>query len=373
MGGCVVMVPAAISGSSFSKTLSAPKVLDIDQNDIRLKLISYAMLAPNSHNTQPWLVKITGHNQFELFVDRNRLLPQTDPPARQIHISQGTFLEALKIAGAEFGYKTQIDYFPEGNYSNQTIENKPVARIRLIENPSIQKDAFFPLLRIRQSNKRYYNDQQISDNAARQIESTAQNNGFYTMVTRSPELLKKLALMLGESMVIETSAVPRNKETADIFRFSEEEAERLRDGFTLANNGMTGFTRMIVEKFFLGTRKEAYAVESAFSKEGNKMALKQAESAIGFGWLVSKSNNRLDQVKAGHMYMRINLLATQLGIAMHPMSQILQEYEDMQKIQVEFKKLIGVPDDQTVQMLFRLGYAKPHSQTKRRRLENVIS
>ena len=65
-----------------------------------LKLISYALLAPNSHNIQPWLLKLTGENSFDLYVDQTRLLPKTDPPSRQIHISQGTFLEYLKIKKA---------------------------------------------------------------------------------------------------------------------------------------------------------------------------------------------------------------------------------------------------------------------------------
>lgn len=371
-GGCVTISSPTISGCSSDKSLPGRELSDHEQNDIRLKLISYAMLAPNSHNIQPWLIKITGDNQFELFVDQSRLLPQTDPLARQIHVSQGTFLEALKIAGAEFGYETQIDYFPEGIYSNQVIEDKPVARVMIVKNSAIQKDAFFSLLKIRQSNKRLYSDQRIPDDSAKQIEGIVRENGFSSVVTLSPELMGKLASMLGKSMVIETSAVSRNIETANIFRFSEEEAAKYRDGFTLANNGMTGFTRWMVETFFLGTRKEAYAVDSSFSKEGNKIALKQAESATGFGWLVSKNNTRLDQVKTGHHYMRINLLAAQQGIALHPMSQILEEYEDMQKLQREFKGLINIPEDQTVQMLFRLGYAKPHPQTKRRWLKDIF-
>jgi hypothetical protein len=57
-----------------------------------LKAISTGITAPNPHNVQPWKVKIINPTEMLLFVDEKRLLPVTDPPTRQIHIGQGTFL-----------------------------------------------------------------------------------------------------------------------------------------------------------------------------------------------------------------------------------------------------------------------------------------
>ena len=42
-------------------------------------LLNYAILAPSSHNTQPWLFKIVGDNTIELYADRTRGLPLVDP------------------------------------------------------------------------------------------------------------------------------------------------------------------------------------------------------------------------------------------------------------------------------------------------------
>ena len=85
--------------------------------------MSYAILAANPHNTQPWIVDLTGPGNLDLYVDQQRLLPETDPPARQIHISQGTFLENLKLAARQYGYRTEIKYFPKGEYGNAVIED----------------------------------------------------------------------------------------------------------------------------------------------------------------------------------------------------------------------------------------------------------
>src|SRR5262245_7971167 len=63
-------------------------------HDARLRALSYATLAPSAHNTQPWLIALQP-DAIELSVDAARLLPDTDPPLRQAHVSQGTFLELL--------------------------------------------------------------------------------------------------------------------------------------------------------------------------------------------------------------------------------------------------------------------------------------
>ncbi len=37
-----------------------------DLNDVRLKLLAYAILAPNAHNRQPWLVELLAPGRIDL-------------------------------------------------------------------------------------------------------------------------------------------------------------------------------------------------------------------------------------------------------------------------------------------------------------------
>ncbi|MBU2646745.1 twin-arginine translocation pathway signal protein [bacterium] len=372
-GSCFAFYPAVFSGCTPSATSQNLKSPATQETDIRLKLISYGMLAPNSHNIQPWLVKLTGAHQFDLFVDQTRLLPETDPPSRQIHISQGTFLETLKIAASGLGYRVEVETFPLGQYSNMTIEDKPVASIYLTPDAAVQQDPLFPYLQSRQSNKRVYGNRKIPREELAQLQQNSQENGLATIFSDSPRVVEGLGSMLGKAMDIETAGPDRHRETVDIFRFSEAEALEKRDGFTLGNNGVTGLMRFLVETFFLGTREKAYATDSAFATEGVKMAYKQAASASAYGWIISKSNTRLSQVRSGELYTRINLLTASLGISQHPMSQVLEEYEDMKELQRECLILLRIPAGSTVQMLFRLGYADPVPHTRRRFAKEVIA
>ena len=74
-------------------------------------------------------------------------------------------------------------------------------------------------------------------------------------------------------------------------------------------------------------------------------------------WLVTEGNQRQQQIAAGRAYLRINLAATALGLALHPNEQALQEYPEMAALYAAIHTLLDAPAPQhTVQMLARLGH-----------------
>ena len=46
--------------------------------EFRRRALSYALLAPNPHNRQPWLVELVGEDSLTLYCDLARLLPDND-------------------------------------------------------------------------------------------------------------------------------------------------------------------------------------------------------------------------------------------------------------------------------------------------------
>jgi nitroreductase len=79
--------------------------------DLRLA-ISYAILAPSSHNTQPWLFHVRD-DAVELFADRARALPVVDPFDRELVIGCGAALFNLRIALACAGWNTEVEILPD--------------------------------------------------------------------------------------------------------------------------------------------------------------------------------------------------------------------------------------------------------------------
>ena len=113
------------------------------QGDPRRKALSFALLAPNPHNRQPWMVDLSRPDEVVLHVDTSRLLPETDPFNRQITIGLGCFLEVMRMAAAQQGYRVDIGALPRGRERHRA-GRAPVARGRLRGGQRCRPD---PLLR----------------------------------------------------------------------------------------------------------------------------------------------------------------------------------------------------------------------------------
>ena len=123
--------------------------------DPRLNVLAYAILAPNPHNMQPWRIGMGEDLAFTVYCDLDRLLPETDPPNRQITIGFGCFLELCRQAAAESGLRANIIYFPEGE-PQALLDERPVAHVELVEDASIQRDPLFSTVLTRRTSRLVY-------------------------------------------------------------------------------------------------------------------------------------------------------------------------------------------------------------------------
>jgi hypothetical protein len=338
---------------------------------VRVRALSYAVLAPNAHNTQPWSIALHGADALSLYVDRSRLLPATDPPFRQAHVSQGTFLELLVIALGAFGYDTGVTLFPDGEYSNTEVLDRPVARVS-ISPSAVRPDPLFSRILGRRSNKQPY-DPNVGPSREQVAALTASVAGGEARlaVIEAPASRARLARVCTDAMAVEVKARARNVETAKWFRFSDAEVEAKRDGFGLAHNGVAGFRKWYAETFLLD-RESAADPEGSFASSAVGLARDQAESAPAFGVLSTRENTRRAQVISGRAYARVALTVEALGLAMHPMSQALEEYPDMTAVKARFEREVGLEPGDTVQMFFRLGHAEAAQHTPRRNVRDLV-
>ncbi|MEM8582388.1 MAG: twin-arginine translocation pathway signal protein, partial [Pseudomonadota bacterium] len=106
-GGAVLAV--ALPATAFLTTRTPTKALapwDMagQYPDPRLRALSFALLAPNPHNRQPWEAELIGADEVLIWRDPTRDLPATDPHARQLTIGMGCFLELMDVAAAQEGF-----------------------------------------------------------------------------------------------------------------------------------------------------------------------------------------------------------------------------------------------------------------------------
>ena len=142
-GGVVLAATAATAGFLTTRTPHTalePWKTAGDDPEPRKFALSYAILAPNPHNRQPWIVDLREEGKVILLRDRQRDLPMTDPHNRQIIIGLGCFLELMSIAAAHKGFEVEHDLFPQG-------EDGPVAVSTF--RPGAQSDGLRPRRRCR--------------------------------------------------------------------------------------------------------------------------------------------------------------------------------------------------------------------------------
>ncbi|PHQ71025.1 MAG: twin-arginine translocation pathway signal protein [Sneathiella sp.] len=332
-------------------------------------MLSYAMLAPNPHNMQPWLVDLSTDDEITLFVDPERVLPETDPYGRQVLIGQGTFLELLDIAAREKGYRLDITLFPAGEpaLGSLDIASLPVARIRLIKDASVARDPLFAQITRRRSNKEGYKQAFLTamdrDALARLPLNDGEVIGFATTAETAAPLRE-----FARQAVLKEIETPRTlKESIDRLRLGADEIAASPDGINL-NGPFFWWTK----RLGIMTPEQAVTPGTMAYQGGIDYAMGWVEGTFNMGWLVSTGSSRAAEVKAGRSYVRLNLMATAQGVAMHPASQVLQEYPEMHEIQAAFLKHLGIDPGDTVQMFYRLGYQDDVSPSPRRKLPDIV-
>ena len=341
---------------------------DPAETDVRIRALSHAILAPNPHNRQPWLVDLGVADEITLYCDRTRLLPHTDPYGRQIMIGHGTFLELLVMAAAAEGYRADVQLFPDGAFPLGEIGDVPVARIRLSPQSSAGADPLFAQIFARRSDKEPYDtDRWLSAADARALPNAYDDPAIPLTVTTDRGLIERLRGIAGEASRIEMTTPRTHKESIDLMRIGADEIAANPDGIDL-QGPMIWWGRKLG---FISRAAMLDPSTSAF-ETGAAMIGEQSATAMGFAWMISADNSRTTQIGAGRAYVRLNLQATALGVAMHPMSQVLQEYPEMADLQSQFHETIGVRTGETVQMLVRLGYAVPPGPSPRRQLDDLI-
>lgn len=332
-------------------------------DDPRKRALSYAILAPNPHNMQPWQVKLTGTTDLEIYCDLDRLLPETDPFGRQIVIGFGTFLEHLKLAAAEEGFGLEITPFPEGE-DMKALDERPIAVVHFKQNTA-QPVALFQSILDRRTNRNTYIAKDVEADLLNAIVKASQSSGVTARTTGNTEIAEKLRDLTWKGHVVEMHTTDALMETVKVMRIGRSEVAEQPNGLAFDSSLMSA-----MKLAGLMSREAMADPKSKAFLEGMKMFQERAKSARAFGWLLNRNETRADQLNAGMAYARLNLKATQLGLAIHPWSQTLQEYEEMKALYGEVHDLIG--EGQTVQMLVRIGYASDVIAAPRQKLETYI-
>ena len=372
-GGVVLAASAGLAGCSSElppEAIAAWKGPAADTADVRRWILSYAILAPHSHNLQSWLVDLRQPGEIMLYCDLTRLLPETDPQSRQIMMSQGTFLELLDLAARQKGLRADITLFPQGEFGPATLDKRPVARIVLAADAGIKPDPLFADILKRHTNREAYEMREPAPAALQAIAASVTpfpiRTGF--VGAAQPELMQKHRAIAMEAWRIELVTPRTVLESFKVLRVGPREIAEHRDGLVINTPMVRALTAL-----GLFDRSKAPGPDDVATTGQIKDFNAKIAATPAFFWMVTEGNDRKTQVNAGRAYARAQLAATAHGLAMQPLSQALQEYPEQARPYVDIHALLQAPQPRyTVQMWARLGYAPAVGPSPRRGLQSHL-
>ena len=366
-GGVVVAAGAAIAATRLDampvEAVEGWRGPAATERDPRRRALAWALLAPNPHNLQSWSVDLAEPDTIRLFVDATRLLPQTDPLSRQIMIGHGCFLEILSMAATADGWRTETTLFPAGDWRL----DRPVAQVRFVRSPGLTPEPLFEAVPHRRTAKRAFDDRPLDPAHKEALRTGLEPGAARLSVADEPAHVDRLRAIAIAGSELEMNLPRTHKESIDVVRIGAGAIAAHRDGISL-----TGPMIWALRQAGLMTAENAMTPGTVAWNGGRDYALAGYASARAFGWLSTADNGRPTQIAAGRAFVRLQLAGTRLGVALQPHSQTLQEYPEMAGLQAAMKRETATAPDETLQMFFRLGYARDPGPSPRRPIESFV-
>lgn len=315
----------------------------------RRRALSYAILAPNPHNRQPWMVDLSRPGDVAIWRDMAKRLPHTDPFDRQLTIGMGCFLELMTIAASQTGHGVSLELFPAGDAG-------PVALARF-QPGAARADPLFAHVLARRSCKEPFSDQSVS--ADPRLAALAD-------IHTDPVLVAALRDLTWRAWEAEATTRRTMRESVELMRMGRAEIEANPDGIDLGGPVLEGL--MLAGML---TREGQLDPASGEFAQARAMYRRIMAETPAYAVVRTRGNSRADQIAAGRRWLRLNLTTTALGLSLHPVSQALQEFPEVAAHRAEAQARLARPGE-TVQMLGRLGYGPAVPRSPRWPLEAKI-
>ena len=303
-------------------------------------LLSYAVLAPSSHNTQPWRFTVHG-DTVELHADRSRTLSFVDPEQRALVISCGAALFHARLALWHFGYNDEVELFPD--------EENPdlLARVRMGDTriATAEEHQLFKAIPHRHTYRAAFEDRPVPASVRTDLQLAALSEGAWLNPVDD-----------GARHAVATLIAEGAREQWHDPQFRNELAawihpETARDG--LGGFGF-GLTPLVIRSFDLGNRTASHDQ-------------RLAEDAPLLAVLGTPGDTKVDWLQAGQALARVLLLADVNDLS----ASFLNQPIEVPRLRTELQTIVGRSG--YPQLLLRMGTGSGAHATPRRMVIEVVN
>jgi len=311
-------------------------------------LLSWAVLAPSRHNTQPWLFEIEG-DEVRLYADGSRALQTTDPDGRELLMACGAALTNLTLAAAHFGQATSTEvvrgYRRDGLVARLWLEERQPS------TPEIEE--LFQAIPRRRTNRLPLDGREPPEGLVAQLVREARREGAWLRPVEDHQR-SLVADLVSEGDEVQWSN-PRWR--AELFAWTRLNLSARRDGMPAGAHGLSdlaAFLQPVVQRFRNPSRMEA------------ERDRRRARTTRALLVLSTNRDGQEEWIAAGEALQRILLRATAAGLTASYLNQAIEVPELRSRLRDAVGEA-GLP-----QVMIRLGYGLDVPPVPRRRVDEVL-
>lgn len=321
-------------------------------------LLQYAVLAPSSHNTQPWKFQILP-NGIAVFGDYTRRLPVVDPNNRELIMGVGAAVFNLRVAASRFGFGVRVSY----NHSGAS--DLPLAFVELTRGSSGQKDVppvpggvdireLFAAIRERHTNRHPFLAARVPRSIAEKFLALEENTEASLFLSTDGEINMEVARLVEQA--------ERRQHNDPEFR--KELARWIRLNLTRRPDGMPGAV------FGMGTATSALASWATRTLDVSRvlsarhMNLCQEAPAL---IVINSEDDVIGWLETGQLLQHLLLVATGHGLQCSFFNMPIE----IPEFRVVLRRALGL--GKWPQLLLRVGYSlTTPAVTPRRPVEETL-
>lgn len=311
------------------------------------ELVRFATLAPNSHNTQPWRLRLSA-SRVTILPDATRRTPVVDPDDHHLWVSLGCAAETFAIAAAARGSATHMAQDP-GDSGRIVLD---------LERGPRQETALFTAIPRRQCSRTPYDGRDLPADTLARLAADSGGEGARLVLITEPARRETVleAVLAGHRRQVNDAAFVA--ELVAWIRFDRAEALASRDGLASRCGGNPSLPRWLGRRRLLTLMRRRAALDrlARLIRSSSALAIVVSDRDEPAGWLA-----------AGRLYARFALAATALGLAHAHINQAV-EVPDLRQALAAALDLGGKRPD----LVLRLGSGPALPMSLRRPVEAVI-
>lgn len=311
--------------------------------EVALSLVDAAILAPSSHNTQPWIFRLADE-AIHLFADRTRALPVNDPEDRELVMSCGCALFNLRVAAGHAGLDARV--LPAAASAHPDLLGS-VQLHSTADAPDLEPD-LFDAVTARRTYRQRFERRAVAPTVIAELDKAARQEGTHLHLLSTQADRLHLAALVAEGDATQWANPNWRRELAAWMH-----PRRRGDGLILPGLP-AAIAQAVVRTFDMGEGVAAH--DRQIVEESPLLAV-----------ITSEGDNQSDWITSGQGLQRTLLLAASHGLQASFLNQPVQ----IPSLRRNLRQTLRT--GRHPQAILRMGYPTvPIPHTARRPLTDVL-